>query len=80
MNPDEYLDVVLLKTITTDEGTTLEEGQSGVLVEIYGPQFIIEFAIPDHTLIGDHRFESVSLNPEDFVIVGETLQTQDNPV
>jgi len=70
MTPDEYLDVILLTTITTDEGTTLEAGHSGVLIETFGPEFIIEFAIPDHTLVGDHRFETVVLKPEDFAIVG----------
>lgn len=72
MNQDEYFDVILLTDITTDEGTTLKEGESGVLVETFGPSYVVEFAIPDHTLVGGHRFETVVLNPEDFAITGKT--------
>jgi hypothetical protein len=70
MTPDEYLDVVLFHDVITDEGTTLEEGYQGTLVDKFGEQFVVEFTIPDERLVGGNRFETVVLNPEDFAVTG----------
>ena len=72
MTPDENLGVVLFHDITTDEGTTLVEGCAGHLIEPFGSQFVVEFAIPDEALVGGHRYESVVLSAEDFAITGNS--------
>jgi len=74
MTPDDYLGVVLFRDVTTDESTTLPSGCEGVLVDKLGEQFVVEFAIPDDTLVGGHRYEVIVLNPEDFAITGKLEQ------
>lgn len=70
MTQDTMMSVLLLRDIPLNDGTTLNEGYQGTLIEPFGPQFIVEFAIPDDTLVGGNRFNTVVLNAEDFAITG----------
>ena len=72
MTQDENLSVLLFHDVTTDDGTNLLEGAQGVLVEPFGGQFIVEFAIPDDSLEGGNRFETAVLSAEDFAITGKS--------
>jgi len=69
-NSGPHVNVMLFKNIKTDQGTEIEEGSSGVLVERFGEGFILEFALEDENLVGGKRFETVCLGADCFAVTG----------
>lgn len=59
-----YKIIKLLVDKTSDSGYTLKSGSQAVVVEALGPgpdAYIIEFAIPDETLVGGNRFDTCTV-------------------
>lgn len=69
MNPN-CLDakVMIFEDIKTDEGTVIEQGAGGYIVERLGDDFIIEFALDAPELVGGKRFETSCLSADRFAI------------
>lgn len=64
-------EILTFVDVTTDQGTELEKGSVGVIADkVSDDSYIIEFAIPDDTLVGGHRFETAVMDTPTFAIAG----------
>ena len=68
-NPNDLCaSVMLFEDIKTDQGTELKSGFQGTLIDKFGDEFVIEFALEDSSLEGDLRFETACLSADKFAI------------
>ncbi len=47
----------LTNDIWTDDGSEVKAGTRVIVIEYQGPDAIVEVAISDPSLVGDHRYE-----------------------
>ena len=65
---EPYKTIKVLVDKIGDSGYGLKAGAEAVIVEALGPgpdAYIIEFAIPDETLVGGHRFDTCTVAAEE---------------
>lgn len=69
MHPSQYLTVMLLNDVVVHDDVTLVAESEGTLMEIIGDAYFVEFAIEDGTLVGNHRYELITLAAEEFAVI-----------
>lgn len=67
--PKVVHEIVLLKAIETDGGIPLEPGDVGVIADVLGSDYILEFQFDDDTLEGGSKYDTACVSADAFVII-----------